>query len=266
MTTLGRIVFFVLSVNLGACCQSVMCSAKELVDDIKNCTLDDFIDLDGTELASPDIQELVASIRAELGMKDFFVEVRLTEIETSPAFVAGKHHLFINEDIFRGLNRDEQRGIIGHELIHLRNNHGLKSLLISSSIYSPIGLVLYKVLQDQLHRSKSWAYKFTARLVYFSMFLGFYKCCSIFVHRHYEKEADIVSAQELNTAESRISYFTREDLLEKNYLNSEEYKRKSLFERCKYSFQMFFDPHPSNAKRIAYLQKLMQSKEYQKSL
>lgn len=262
MNYFGRVVFFVLSVSLVASYQFTRCSVIGGVKEFFYYLLEDEDEID---LASPEVQELVASIKAELGMKDIAVEVFTDDDESSvastfPTF--GEHLIYINKDRFMFYTRHEQRAIIGHELIHIRNNHLLKEYLAQIVIYSSLVMIMDKLVQQQ----KGW--KDLSRLSIAVGTLGLVgaNCTLKLVGRYFEKEADIISAQELKTARGLISFFRKIDFEEKKYLNPERYRKAGFLARCERLFLLLFATHPSCAERIAYLQKLMQSKEYQKSL
>lgn len=98
-------------------------------------------DLFGKEGLKPDNKQKVQRIVEELEMSHFMVEARamndfaFSHTGRGNALVfPGMSYLFIDEEFFEELTQDEQRFLIGHELMHIYRLHGIKRLVFLSSV------------------------------------------------------------------------------------------------------------------------------------
>jgi Zn-dependent protease with chaperone function len=258
MTHISRVVFFGLSLNFAAFCgQHPTCPASFLLDPLVN-------EL-GTELACPEVCDFVAAIQKELGLENHCIEVRkfspqAIEKEKTVAMVMGRHHLFVYESLFLSLTQEEQRFIIGHELIHLRNKHvdkTLASAALSGFATMAAGIQSVYALEKLCLVSTSLCpLLYTASIV-----AGVYASVYTYgaISRYYEKEADMCAAKELKCADGGMVLFKRpiKSNLVKNNKDGATQKVDPLA-LYKKAFDELVRTHPNRAERVAYLQKLSQ--------
>lgn len=205
----------------------------------------------GSDLACPEIQALVMEIQKELGMADYQIEVRKfsekgLEYKT-PGMAVLRTHVFFDEEQLLQMSRDEQRFLIGHELVHIRGNHRRKknilnnvisyggtalSLVVAGALYKQMVSAQQVVFDDEAYVKNRYAQLsdlckqatlFTQNqalgaslVVYFSgafasTFLG--ECAEKTLSRSHEEEADCYAAHELNCALGGCLFFLKSMLV-----------------------------------------------------
>lgn len=136
-----------------------------------------------------------------------------------------KPYIFVSEGFFEGLSYEEQRFIIGHELIHIRDKHAYYALVA----YCFLMLFLLAICLNI--RNKNYMFVSFAFVV-LVMNLG-YSC----YQRYYEGLADILSMEILNSQSGCLKLIDR---WQKDFNMPEDFK--NLRERC-------FADHPSLKQR-----------------
>lgn len=266
MTYFSRIAFFALSLNFAAFCgQAPACPASFLLETELNKL--------GTELASPAVCDFVAALQKELGLEKHSIEVRkfspeAIEKEHTVAMVMGRHHLFIHETLFLSLTSEEQRFLIGHELMHIRYNHADKALAsaaLSGVLTTIVGLKAMYAL-GKLGLASNLFYPFL-----YTVPVAAGVCASVCMYgaisRYHEKEADMHAAQELNCADGGVVLFKRP--VKNNYVKNNHVKNNGdgavqkidPLAFYKEAFDELVRKHPDRAERVAYLQKFSQVAE-----
>lgn len=92
-------------------------------------------DLFGEDKLSKANQDKIEQIIIELDMQSYNIDIRCmnefayahTGRDNALVF-PGMYYLFIDEEFFEQLSEAEQKFMIGHELMHMLNNHGIKRL------------------------------------------------------------------------------------------------------------------------------------------
>lgn len=195
----------------------------------------------GTEEACCKVKDLVRGIQKELGMEGFSLEVRsLSEMglrEESPGLAFKRQYLFFDEATLLQMPLDEQRWLIGHELIHIRNNHNKKKNICEKSIlYTGVALSIvaawlvwknlttrYSYADEVLYGDVQWEGLFADpdKWEAFKVSLGTASagslaslCCAgvtlMSLSRSYEEEADCYAAHELHCALGGCRFFLKE--------------------------------------------------------
>lgn len=190
----------------------------------------------GHENVSDSTQELVTTIAKEMGITDAIIVKKMNANTYASygwhnAIVLG-NHVFISETFLHKLTPEEQRFLIGHELIHLRDKHVI-TLLILRGI--ALGLSAFGVYTSR-RSGYSWAK--TAALA-----LGLVTATNIgcsYISRYNEKQADCLSVQMLHTAHDGISFLQ---------------KMQAISKEASVLYTMMYGTHPLLSQRIEYLQK-----------
>jgi len=253
MPYIGRVFLFALNLNFVAFgSQGVTCPGSSSLDlELKK---------QGTEQASSEVCDFVFAIQKELGLEDLCIEVRkflpeAIEREKTVAMAMGNHHLFLDEKLFLMLTPEEQRFIIGHELIHLRNNHADKTLM-GTAISGAVAMVMSLQVVQTLEKVFPQLSSYRPLLAATSVALGFYVSAYTYgsLSRRYEKEADMCAARELNCAQGGTVLFKRPVKVD-SVLATQTIDPLALYKKA---FDELIRTHPNRVERVAYLQSLSQ--------
>ena len=199
------------------------------------------------------IARRILTLTQELGLSQESIEVFLSDKGTIPTSVSRipGGHLLILDKALRNETDQAKIAVIGHELVHIKDNYQLKSLCIAlvvplileitSSIFCP----KYKV-------STEYSLLMNAGLALCPV-IASYLAVGIF-GRHFEKHADVLAAEKSGCAAGLISFL-------------EKYKQsKSGPLSILYKLGHFLDPHPSIEERIKYLTPIAQAQATKQKL
>jgi Zn-dependent protease with chaperone function len=201
--------------------------------------------IDSFKSITPQILDLTK----KLDLKPELIQVFLSKektvhpLPTMAAKAANGYFLILNDKELRNGTDTEKIAVIGHELVHVKDNYPLKFLCtswvtplildIASSIFCPE----YKVSDEHT----------------LLMNIGLATCYGIVnslimrtIGRHFEKHADILAAEQGHCAEGLISFFKKS---QKTY---QQGKGSGPLSKL-YTLAEFFDTHPTCAERIQYL-------------
>ena len=201
----------------------------------------------GSQDISDDNKVLIRNILAQLGIKQYeHIHIK----QMSPALInvlgnanalATANAIFIDEDFFNSLTKDERVALIGHEGIHIKNKDVLKTLLavcLAKGIFFSTYALSSKFIKSSFKRMC------LDSGVVLSLFLGLTK-----IARYQEESADKESATILNCHKGT------QQLVQKFFMHPEEPKEESAFSRARDWIGRKFAKHPFPKERIAYLSK-----------
>ena len=215
---------------------------------------EDVFDFLGTEQlgytdASPEIETFVRNLQKELGMESYRIRIKRMSFHAEKRVLGKRNaavHSFSNlmtigEKWFKTLTEQEKRALIGHELMHLKQHHLRKQLILNVSTTAFFIFLASKISQKA--NSKPTPSDFTklySTLALMSIPKNWYS-------RRCEREADILAAQQLKCAPGGVQLFKR-------FLNeAADPQSRFAFKRF---FANLFASHPSCEERIKYLQEL----------
>lgn len=114
-------------------------------------------DLFGEEKLSPKNALKIKKIIDAVGMQSYDIDIRsMNEFafahtgRDNALVFPGMNYLFIDEEFFEKLSDLEQRFMIGHELMHIYNHHGIKRLALLSSVIGSCLLFEDILLNDKI--------------------------------------------------------------------------------------------------------------------
>jgi len=198
----------------------------------------------GWQDVSADNKTLIHGILNQLGIKQYNqihikqMSPALIKVIGSANALATANAIFIDEQFFNSLSQDEQVALIGHEGIHIKNKHVLKTL---AAICLAGGVMVGSyVLASKIIKS-SFIRNCLASGIGLSLFLGLKKFT-----RYNEELADKESANILNCHKATQQLLQR-------FVQTEESKEESNVDKVKNWFCEKFAHHPLPEKRIAYL-------------
>jgi len=186
------------------------------------------------------------------------------------AFTSFKNKwMLLNPDFLKSLPKDQLRFLIGHELVHLKNNDTKKRLLnlFAVPLVTHCGLILLhklnkkcinviekyfnlkdnKILTCSKKVSHFLAYSAIPRLVLIPFII-------LQLEKLNEIIADITSATEFNCAQGGVDFFR----------DQEKYGTLSLdplMKKIRAIILKFIDEHPSHEERIAYLSEIAKEQQ-----
>ena len=241
----------------------------------------------GNESVSPETEQCIRHIIKDMNMENYHIEIfsmnnygknlyGFMNAVVLPSFFRSKSNfLYISQDWFNTLSQQEKRALIGHELIHIRNKHIPKKvmILIASCFFNSVLAVnlirciepdAFDIRADITFRKKFFE-MFAIEL--FMLFFYFSNGPRNWYSRFCEKEADIQSAQLLDCAEGAAELWAQficktnaEKSLFKKSLTKIPYKKV----RTIIKFLFLDGTHPQPKKRVAYMKKLaLESKQNQ---
>lgn len=169
--------------------------------------------------------------------------------------------IVINPEWFSLMNEDEKKFLIGHESIHLLNNHISKrfavvlSTTLAVKIYALLSHHIFEFLKQKYQNKNLFMQDIhllhSYLLIPLSLIPAF---LAIKYAQSTEKEADIESAKRLECAQAGKLFFT-------DILNID--KRQPFYIRYLNTFLNYITGHPSHQERINYLDKLAQEQAAQ---
>jgi len=212
-------------------------SLSRKVTDVKRGTLDFFfLEAIGTESLSTENEALIYSVKEEVGMAYYEIQVRrmsnsgkilfgfvnwlpfvgcnsLDPSEIASILQAKINYLsigvndtliLINEDWFNSLSVSEKRMAIGHELMHIQNRHGMKKAgvaLGSCALFAGVEMALRTKKIPQQVEEKGYAVDGIPYVV-----AGL---CYAWYSRKCEREADQLAVRKIGCIDGAISLYTR---------------------------------------------------------
>lgn len=166
--------------------------------------------------------------------------------------------------------------LIGHELIHIKQRHDVKSIATSVIVLTLLNL-LYTV-QPIKYFDKHYNISLTIALkVHTPLFQYIYKerlldlITPLLLYllrayaRHNEREADIIAASSLHCASGGVSLFSqiRNEITDGEQQSVSNFRLKRIFYALQKLGKRLFSSHPSLDERIAYLQKIARLQHYE---
>lgn len=229
----------------------------------------------GSDFACSEVQLLVQEIQKELGMADYKIEVRKFSEKGLKSKTSGMAvlttHVFFDEQALLKMSCEEQRFLIGHELVHIRSNHRRKQIMLNNIIsYGGTALSIFGavLLWRSMLSAKQWVFDDAVFLKNsHATFKDFYKqtnaftedqafgfsvaaygigsfasfllglCCEQALSRSHEEEADCYAAHELQCALGGCLFFLKSMLKNGNFSSESG----------------VFDTHPTSLKRFMNL-------------
>ena len=225
-------------------------SHSSLIHRIKNSLANQF----GTEQLAPEKEKLIRSIMQEMGIIKN-IEIRkmnrhgMTTFGLYNAFAYLDSYLFFSEHFFTKLNTEEQRFLIGHELMHIEQRYVYKqSTVIWGNYFANVALCWYAY---QLLNKKRLSSKMQRPLI-----IGLHVALNIINKlnelrraRYFEQDADKESAIRLKCAQGGISFLKKMKQLTDDFPLQGNYDYSTWWKRL-------WANHPNNEKREKYLQEI----------
>jgi Zn-dependent protease with chaperone function len=156
------------------------------------------------------------------------------------------HLLILSEELFKVIPNISKIALVGHELVHMKDNYSTKDLCAAWII--PLSLDIASSIFPKYLKKVSAEHSLITNV-------GLAICYNIITSfalsrfgRHFEKRADMISAQKGDCAIGLISIFTK---IKEMY--EQELKDKSILAHARFKINEFFDNHPSWTERIKYL-------------
>lgn len=232
---------------------------------------------------SPNVLSFVRHLQDELDMSHLNIRVKkmsslfMKQIGKKNSVASSLGNiLIISEEWFHSLNDEEQRMLIGHELIHIKQRHDVKSIATSVIVLTLLNL-LYTV-QPIKYFDKHYNISLTIALkVHTPLFQYIYKerlldlITPLLLYllrayaRHNEREADIIAASSLHCASGGVSLFSqiRNEITDGEQQSVSNFRLKRIFYALQKLGKRLFSSHPSLDERIAYLQKIARLQHYE---
>ena len=161
-----------------------------------------------------------------MGMEDYNIEIRSMSnfakrifgrmnAFVMPSFFARSelNYLFVSEEWFNSLPEPEKRALIGHEMIHIRNNH------VPKRVFFTLSAALVSVQLKIAARKAGIRHEFQFGYNDFDGVYKFYRfsiidkifCAALIAWfiRQQEKEADIEGAKSMNAADGAVQFWER---------------------------------------------------------
>lgn len=250
-------------------------------------TIVDF--LGGESLAANDVsletEQLVRQIQQELGMQNW--HIRIKQMNPSAIEKFGYKNAFafpfgnfiaLNEEWLKTLTPDEQRALIGHELIHLKKYHVFKQIGLVTSVALLIDYcsqknmskkiinALPEKLKDFLYDIRDSWHKIQAEsrvLKKIDPRMLMIAAIACKYSRGCEKEADLLAASQLKCAAGGANLFRK--FKENSEDPESRFRIKRFYKRLLKRWQpiekiqhFFYGRHPKLEERITYLSELAQ--------
>jgi len=181
---------------------------------------------------SKDIEEKINNIAKEIDLHESIV-IRKMNVQAMKAFgyhnafacypqlllgciTFNKPHVFISEGFIEDLSPEEQRFIIGHELVHIKKHHILYLVLIMALIeLAFLGfwwLIMVKHIKQlalgfNVKYQKKILYTFLSISLFFCLFVP--RLIELAYKRHIEREADTQTLQKLKCHEGALKIIDR---------------------------------------------------------
>jgi Zn-dependent protease with chaperone function len=171
----------------------------------------------GYKGVATEVEQFVRTIQEKMGMAEYNIEIRsmsnaiIKSVGHMNAFVipsfrprTGLHYLFISEAWFTTLSTAEKTALIGHELIHIKNNHITQKLLLN------LGTLCSSVMLDKMITNKitNSPYDPKVKLAFQHIASASRLMAQLTINsafsRSCEKECDIQSARMLSCAEGGV--------------------------------------------------------------
>jgi Zn-dependent protease with chaperone function len=183
----------------------------------------------GAELLTPEQEEKIKEIAREMGIKK---PIMIRKMNHLALHLMGYHNafayfptlfnfipmsdqpfLYMSEGFFEDLSASEQRFLIGHEMIHIRDEH---ARLLNITIYGLIVLLLalwYLTVRKITLTYFPLPYQKLAslcfKIILFGLCMVIPNLMSLAYRRHIEWQADTVSLQMLNSYEGALKLLPR---------------------------------------------------------
>lgn len=212
----------------------------------------------GQEKLKTENEEFIKNLIKEFSMENYNIKIykmnstSIKQMGYKNAFVIS-NLLYISENFFEELTHDAKRFIIAHELMHIKNNHGGKQIIISiASIISTI--TLYITLSDYIDKNYLSPYletlninkrfkKFiSSKFIVLPSVMTLSKLIQKAFSRQCEKEADEQAALNLKSIKGAIDLFNEYPKIKKNKILA--------------FIKSFLSTHPSMEERIKLLKKI----------
>lgn len=253
--------------------QGLWASTKQKAYDFREKLLVQWFGTLGGELPlDPEMEALVKEVIAELNIPGGD-QIRIRRMSRLSMLSMGKKnafvvdipglpkYMFISEKFFRKLTKDEQRAIIGHELMHLKYRHVPKKIAfaLGGGITIIIGAyIAYKWLAESY---KGTSIDQTTTNIFneclFGVF-GIFGLSRAALSRLYEYQADEEAVKALGSYDGAISAFEKL----KKYEDKIVYELPEVIQQAiNNPMNKVFATHPPTADRIAKIQQLKEAAE-----
>lgn len=238
----------------------------------------DFILLEhfGYKGVAVETEQYIRQIIKQMDMKNYNIEIRsmsnfakrlLDRMNTfvmPSLFVRSElNYLFVSEEWFNSLPEPEKRALISHEMIHIRNNHMSKTMLlfiIATYLSRYIKIILNKNKIKYEYKIENYGYFDKVCKPYsFSVIDIFCTTILSWFSRKQEKEADIEGAKTIKTADGAVQLWKR-------YIKEKEdpdsrfaFRRllnKIIVRPCNHIYHVINGTHPTYRERKKYMKKL----------
>jgi len=182
----------------------------------------------GSQQLAPQQEDLIRSIAQKMGIPvPLMRKMNLKALRTfgyhnafavSPSIFLSQPFLFVSEGFFEDLSLEEQEFIIGHEMIHIREEH-TRWLSITMCLLLALlcmgAYILRKKLKRVIHNTLTTSYQKTIlnviSVILFGLCLAITGLIRLAYHRHIEWVADIQSMKILKSYEGGIKLLDRSE-------------------------------------------------------
>lgn len=242
------------------------------METINRTTFDFFFERLGIQALSENNELFIHNIINELNMNDYCIEIRKMSnfaqqmfgrtnafVLPSPFFKRSHAYLYISEEWFDTLSAESKEALVKHELMHIKNNHAGKKLLVWVILSSSLLYLTNKVTDKMMNLSDqdSTDYKLFIEFSPVILWISYFALNSAY-SRITEKDADIKAAE---TIADKVGFV---DLFKDIKAETENPKSKFLIKRLlgltlkpfEYIHDILFATHPHLDDRIEYIQDL----------
>lgn len=248
--------------------QSFWETTKQKVGEFRENLLVQWFGMWGSELPlDPAMEALVKEVIAELNIPNGD-QIRIRRMSRLGILMKGKKnafivdipglpkYMFISEKFFRKLSKEEQKAIIGHELIHLKHRHGAKKIAMglggTLTILGSAILAYHLIVKDNLDNYYiSTLFNESIGLAFILFGLG-----QTALSRTYEYQADEEAVKALGCYDGAIGLLEKLKKHEDKIINE---LPAVIQQQIKAPINKAFATHPETSDRIAKIQQLKEA-------
>lgn len=218
------------------------------------------------------LPEEIETVVKKMGMKPTDVNFYKASNGT-PAYATIFGNVTLDPEVYDKMSPDERTMVLGHELTHIKDHHHIKSMAANfvihklADIISKQGGSYLDTSFNQIAQSKYvqqypkmlaglQTIKDATKVTIASPLFKFFMCelSKAMVSRHFEKSADLTSAQTLDCAQGGVSFFNKYIENDKNRSWLSCLKPRNLF--LTLQEKLGFASHPECTERVKYLSEL----------
>lgn len=211
---------------------AIVCNRHYVCNRLESYALESTQQMLGNATISPDREIFIRSIAQEIGAPEH-LQIRKMNTQTLLAFgyanafayfphfcdvlpISATPFLYVSESFLEDLTLAEQRFLIGHEMVHIREQHGrflqitvyLLALLVLICCIL-IGKKLAIFLGKHIDTNTAQATAICAALLVFLLCIALVHLGKCYHQRSFEQEADCVSLKTLNSYEGCMALLDR---------------------------------------------------------